>query len=450
MASEITDVAGRQAILFGGKYAYNDFCGSIFWQGNTSINYIGKAVLKAPPPGYEDLAGTLIATGCSMCHGVSMGLPPAAEPSPEQLSNIDCLACHASPELYVSGPKAVKTGVKEVYQDEEGVWRYRVNLDAGAVARMIIDKPASENCLACHAFSGGGPGYKRPNLSPDLYNPTEYTDVHMASGMTCLNCHAGEDHAFPTTSADTWNREPGEAPSCESCHTSDPHTGLQGWFLNRFHDRVACQVCHIPVVAGGAYPTDVHRDWSRSEFVPEAAKYEPHIVLEGNVTPVYAWYNGTRQAYLYPEPVVPGEEGEIVYVAPLGSRDDHDSKIYPFKLHETRVPYSGVNKTLVPVKVGIVFATGNNTLAIQAGAQAAGLVWDGEWATLVRYMQVNHGVRPADEALWCLDCHGPTVRRMPWGDLGYGHWPEIAFTLLTILVIVVVGLVAWKLYSRFR
>ncbi len=449
-AWENTGVAGTTSAVLGGRYVYNDFCGAIFWNGTVNINYIGKAILKAPPPEYEELKGKFIASGCSMCHGVSMGLIPSSEPTPEQLGNIDCLACHADPKVYMAGaPGVVKYHYKIVYKDEKGRWRYMVNpnISVWDLAANIYDKPTSTNCLACHAFSGGGPHFKRPNLGPDLLgNVSEEFDVHLARGLSCIDCHKVEDHHFPTASADTWSREPGHVPSCTDCHGEKPHEGVKGWFLNKFHtEKVACQVCHIPYIAHGKWPTDIYRNWSEAEFMPKGGKYEPLIDLEGNVTPVYAWYNGTRQVYLWPSPVTPGENGEVVYVKPLGSKDDPNSKIYPFKLHYAVVPYSSVNKTLVPVKVGIVFATGNVTKAVQAGAKLSGMQWDGKWVTLVRYMQVNHGVQPADKALSCLNCHGPTVRRMPWPELGYGHYPEIAFTALSIGVALVAVFIAWKL-----
>ncbi|MCE4624989.1 MAG: hypothetical protein F7C35_03900 [Desulfurococcales archaeon] len=448
-ANKVSDIAGKGTILWGGKYAYNDFCGAIFWLGNKSVNYIGKAVLKAPPKGYENLKGTFIASGCSMCHGVSMGLIPQPNPTEEQLGNIDCLACHADPKVYMAGAPGVKKGFKVVYQDENGTWRYMINpnISIDTIAKSIRNKPLKENCLACHAFSGGGPHYKRPNLSPDLIgNVSKEFDVHMGSGMQCIDCHKVEDHKFPTKAADTWNREGDNVPHCTDCHGEKPHKGLKGWFLNTFHlDKVACQVCHIPVIADGKYPTDMYRDWSQAEFIPEGAKYEPKLDLEKNVTPVYMWYNGTRQVYIYPEPVTPDENNEIIYVKPLGSKDDPNSKIYPFKLHYAVVPYSKTNKTIVPIKVGIVFATGNVTKAVQAGASIAGLKWDGGWVTLVRYMQVDHGVKPADEALSCFNCHGPTVRRMPWPELGYGHYPEIAFITLTAVTVAVIIILAYKL-----
>jgi len=317
------------------------------------------------------------------------------------------------------------------------------------IARNLLDKTPKEACLACHAYSGGGPGFKRPNISPDMMgNVSESIDIHLAKGLGCIDCHRVEDHKFPTSSVDTWSREGDNIPECSDCHGSKPHGGVKGLFLNRFHERVACQVCHIPVIAGGRYPTDMHRDWSRSEFKEKMARYEPVIELRGNVSPVYAWYNGRRHVYIYPQGVEPSN-GAIVYVKPDGSRDDPESKIYPFKLHETVVPYSSVNKTLVPIKVGLVFATGDVAKAIQAGAKIAGLKWDGKFVTLVRYMQVNHGVKPAEEALGCLDCHGPTIRRMPWPELGYGHYPEIAFTLIMVAIIAVIVGIPY-LYLRRR
>lgn len=53
-----------------------------------------------------------------MCHGVGMGLPPSPQESEEQLGNIDCLACHAKPDVYVSGVLGIKLGLKNVTKDD--------------------------------------------------------------------------------------------------------------------------------------------------------------------------------------------------------------------------------------------------------------------------------------------------------------------------------------------
>ncbi len=479
MAVVIKDIAGKDSIVFGGRMAFNDYCMLIFLENGTKpLNWIGYPRLKNTPPGYEELKGEFIGlTGCSMCHGVSMGLPPNWEATREQLENIDCIACHVEPKTYLSGPVAIKKGLKNVTRDEKGRLRYVVLVDIDEIAKNIIDKPRAANCLACHAFSGGGPHLKRPNISPDLMDPEKAGefDVHFKHGLTCIDCHPGKGHAFPTKSADTWSREEGVVRDCSTCHGEAPHGGLTGWFLNTFHDRVACQTCHIPYIAHGDYPTELWRDWSKATFLPEHKRWKFSIpdpetldtskwYLFSNIEPVYMWYNGTRSVYMFPEPVEPVKDpelelepagsrslGVVYYVKPLGGKDDPESKIYPFRLHRAVIPYSTANKTPVPLKVGLAFITGDTVKAAKVGAKAAGIEWkEGDYITYVRYMQVNHGVQPKEKALWCLDCHGFTPKRMPWDELGYGYWPEIAFTGIVAGAVVAVGVSTYKLWRKAK
>ena len=450
MASTVADVAGKDPVKMGGKYAYNDFCGAILWNGEKNVNYIGKAVLKAPPPEHADLKGRLIATGCSMCHGNSLGLIPKSELTEAQLKNLDCLSCHADPAVYPAGPKAIKTGVKEVYQDASGTWRYRVKVPLEKLAAAIVKTPPKDQCLLCHAYSGGGPGFKRPNLEPALLGEVEEAiDVHLARGMECTDCHVFKDHEVALDGPDTWARShKAKAPECADCHERRHTRPLLGWVLETFHrEKVACQTCHIPRYAKAA-PTDTHRDWSKAEFSEKLARWEPEIKLAKDLKPVLGFWNEkTRIAYLYPEPAEV-EDGRLTYLAPVSEGAKRqglffktDGKLYPFKYHEAVVPFDPERKVPVPVKVGLVFATGDTKKAAQVGAKIAGLGFTGEYVTLVRYMSVNHGVEPARNALFCLDCHGPTVRRVPWHELGYGHYPEIAFTLALVLgLLVLIGL----------
>ncbi|NOZ89606.1 MAG: hypothetical protein GXO15_06750 [Crenarchaeota archaeon] len=489
MASLNRGVNGGKRPL-GGRLLLNDYCMAIFLDNGTRpLNWIGYVRLKRAPEGYEQLVGSFTGlTGCSMCHGVTMGLPPSWNMTREQLENIDCLACHVKPEVYLSGPIAIKEGYKNVTRDEQGRWRYEVKIPIDKIAKSIIDKPTAQNCLACHAFSGGGPGLKRPNITPDLMDPAKAKrfDVHFAKGLSCVDCHPGSGHGFPTNATDTWNRERGEARRCVDCHGEKPHRGITGWIVNRFHERVACQTCHIPFIAHGSYPTELYRDWSAATFLPEKHRWKFSLPdpetrdtsrwhLYGNLTPVYAWYNGSRIVYVFPEKAqpIPLEQardkiggtieaseikpvngrllGALYYVKPLGGRDDPNSKIYPFRVHAAIVPYSTKDRLPVPMKVGIAFATGNVTLAALVGAKEAGISWSpGDYVLLIRYMQVNHGVQPRDKALFCFDCHGPTVRRMPWPELGYGHYPEIAFTGISIAIAAVVVYAAYRIVRSRR
>jgi hypothetical protein len=444
MAATVTDVAGMEAVLVGSRIIYNDYCGSIFWQGTRSINFIGKAVLRIAPPGKEELVGRLLATGCSMCHGVSLGRIPSLQPSEEDFDNVDCLVCHHVE--YKGGFKGVKEGWRTVVK-VNGKWRYLVapNVSATELARKIAAKPPKEACLWCHGFSGGGPGFKRPNLSPDLMgNVSESFDVHMARGMQCVDCHRFDDHQIDTSGAlDTWSHTgKGDTKACSDCHPQgERHRApLVGYLIEVFHHRVACQTCHIPFIAHGKYPTDVYRDWSHVEFNEKLGRWEPRIELKGNITPVYAWWNGReRLAYIYPEPVEPVND-TIVLVAPVGEPNDPGSKIYPFKLHVAVVPFDEKRKIPIPIKVGIVFATGRLEKAISAGAELAGLEFTGKFVKLVRYMSVNHGVVPRTDALRCIDCHSPWGR-MPWAQLGYGLLPMAIYVVVPVGFIVGVAMI---------
>ncbi len=431
MAAEVNDVEGYGSLLLGSRMVYNDFCGAIFWNGTVPVNFIGKAVLKRAPEGKEELVGRLIATGCSMCHGVSLGKPPSIEPGPDDLENVDCLVCHST--VYKGGAKGVKEGWRQVYRTSEG-WRYRPNakgVPVEVLAKTIAAKPPKEQCLWCHGFSGGGPGFKRPNLSPDLLgNVSEEFDVHMARGLVCVDCHRFNHHRVDTSGAlDTWaHTGSSKTMSCSDCHPEgERHRApLIGFIVEAFHERVACQTCHIPLIAHGKYPTDVYRDWSHVEFNEKLGRWEPHIELRGNVTPTYMWWNGrTRVAYVYQQPVKP-VNGTIELVKPVGSIEEPESKIYPFKFHIAVVPFDEEKGVPVPIKVGIVFATGNLTKAIEAGASVAGLQFKGKFVKLVRYMSVDHGVKPKEEALRCVDCHSPWGR-MPWDRLGFGALPYVVY-----------------------
>ncbi|WP_168050148.1 cytochrome c3 family protein [Ignicoccus islandicus] len=418
LINQVDDVAGKGVTWAGSRTLYNDFCGAIFWNGNVSVNFIGKAVLKKTPPGKEELKGKLIATGCSMCHGVSLGKIPSVTPTKEDLENVDCLVCHSN--YYKGGAIGVKKGMKVVVKTEKG-WRYVPNIPIEKAAK-IVAKPSKDACLACHAFAGGGPHFKRPNLSPDLMGTVSvHFDVHMARGLHCVDCHKFEDHKVGTKAVGTWSRE-AEAVACTDCHKERHRAPIVGFIIENFHHKVACQTCHIPYIAHGQYPIDVERDWRHIEFNEKLGRWEPKLVLKKNVKPAYLWWNGKeRKAYLYPDPV---NGNEIVYAAPVGSEED--GKIYPFREHVAYVPFDEQKRIPIPIKVGVVFALGDVNKAVQMGAQVANLTFTGKFIKMVRYMNVDHGVVPVSESLKCVDCHSPWSR-LPLEELGYWYPPIIYY-----------------------
>jgi len=128
----------------------------------------------------------------------------------------------------------------------------------GNILVHIVPEPRNETCLNCHAK----PGWKKRGAA---FSPR--TDVHLAAGLRCVDCHAGGSRAADPRirgwQVHHWGK--GDDPAgyvrndldntvraCQDCH-------LGGWFnaprathawLPPLHlERLACEACHIPTRA---------------------------------------------------------------------------------------------------------------------------------------------------------------------------------------------------------
>jgi hypothetical protein len=401
-AGEAEDILNKEAVIHGKKYAYNDFCGAVFYEGKISINFIGKVVNEE---------GKVIATGCSACHP-GYGLIPQSEMTEDQLDNIDCLVCHVANYSRMKDLDVVKKG--------EVLIRVAKNSDELLEKMKTVRKPTKYECVRCHVYAGGGELFKR-DFEPFYANPECPCDYHMAIlDFECTSCHVAKNHRIAGRGLDEWVKELDVELDCTNCHIEGKaHQGVEdseiAEVLERHTKTVHCTVCHIPRIAK-VLPTDIYRDWREAVYEEERGKYEPLMSRISNVVPTYAWWNGKdRIAYIYPEPV---EGDEIIFFAPVGSKDDPDSKIYPFKFHQAVVPFDTERKIPIPIKVGLVFKTGNTTKAFMIGAKQSGLNYTGTFITMKRYMSIHHGVVPAEDALRCEDCHF-YGKRLDWKALGY-------------------------------
>ncbi len=398
-APQIVNADGKK---LGKRNTINDFC------TNPMANWIGLV---------RNSRGEVITKGCSKCHA-GLGLVPTPEVSPAQLSNIDCLICHAS------GYR------RDLYQNEDGslqwkpiLWKNQEGLDS--VAKRI-SLPTRAMCLRCHSGSGGGPNFKRGDLEYALSDPEPSFDVHMATAgadLQCVDCHAGEDHRVRGRGTDLSGTDMPSAPlSCDAadCHGPAPHEAA---VLNHHASRVYCTTCHVPTFAKED-ATDMVRDWSTPHYNEEADRYGATITLEKDVTPTYAWYNGTTWEQLPGHPVTVRPDGTVGMMVPEGDRNDPKARIYPFKLHRAKLPVLDEQQWIVPIVVEEFFADGNIDEAVKKAADDMYGVDDAayHWVDTSRYMGIFHEVQPAAEALRCLDCHGPEGR-LDWKALGYGGDP---------------------------
>ncbi len=302
--------------------------------------------------------------------------------------NVDCLLCH--------GPNYKRT---VALVDGSPAIVPAPDVDVLASARNA-QRPTNEMCLRCHLKAGGGPNFKHGVVptSPDV-------DVHLAAGLQCLSCHVARNHKI-AGGADLKAEElPEEDVSCERCHTNRPHRGVWADRLNGHVSRVACQTCHIPLIARDPnYPTQTFKDWTGTPVLKPNGLYAPPGRMANNVVPTYAWWNGQVR-------VPPG---------PIGSIDDPNARIYPWKAFEVVAPRDAESKEPLWIKIGVFLKTGNLDMAIQKGVEASGQSYSGTWEPFTEDLlfSVNHQVAPASEALFCNDCH-TAEGRLDFEALGY-------------------------------
>ena len=349
--------------------------------------------------------------GCTSCH-IGFGWKDETfDLSDETL--VDCLVCHD------------RTGT---YRKEAG--------DAGLPAADVdllkvaqnVGPPTRGNCGACHFLSGGGNAVKHGDLDESLLFPNPEIDVHMGKlGFQCVDCHRAEDHRPPgrllTVSVDDKNRL-----HCTRCHQgTEIHADRR---IDGHTARVACQTCHIPLMAAKE-GTKMSWDWSQAGQDLPIADEHLYLKIKGRFTwvkgaqPEYAWYNGTASRYLLGDKIDPEQITKIA--APLGSRPDPKAKIYPFKIHRGKQVYDTRHRHFIlPHVYGEkgFWAQFDWNDALRIGSEATGLPFSGDYdfAPTEMYLPQNHMVAGKDMALQCPDCHGSTGR-MDWQGLGYAQDP---------------------------
>lgn len=327
-------------------------------------------------------------------------------------SLIDCLSCHDNSGTYKKA--------------EEGAGRPDPGVDLLAAAKSV-GLPQRSNCGSCHFMGGGANAVKHGDLDETLLFPSARIDHHMgALGFECIDCHQGEGHEIPgrllTVSVDRKNRL-----HCTSCHQGQVHADQR---LQQHTQRIACQTCHIPYMAVEE-PTKMTWDWS--EAGKDLGITDEHIYLKikgrftyaRGIAPEYAWYNETSSRYLLGDKIDPSQPTDIA--APLGSRDDPESKIYPFKVHRGRQIYDTVHQHFILPNVHGDQGFWNRfdwPTAARVGSEVTGLPYSGQFdfAPTRMFLPQNHMVADKERALQCRDCHGESGR-LDWVALGYDSDP---------------------------
>jgi octaheme c-type cytochrome (tetrathionate reductase family) len=393
---------------------------------------------------------------CTQCHagyGYADNTFDFGDPN-----NIDCLVCHDQTGEYAKA--------KPSAGQPEGT------VDLQAVARSVATndgRPKIDNCIDCHAGAGGDDNVKHGDLALSLEDTAFEFDVHMGTADTggqdfeCVDCHTVKrdldnkllSHGIggmPYHSVDE-----GVMKDCDDCHLGalTQHAGssvevvitaeLDGRLA---HERLACQVCHIPTFARET-STKVDWDWSTAGAIVDPIPVDPvtnratysrkkgTFIWANNVRPELRFFNGKWNKMLVGVNDTYAAEPAVLAV-PVGDFSDAEAMIYPFKKMVGKQPADVVNqRILVPHLFGTAggpnpfWGTWDWDLALLDAAAITGQPYqsgDYGFVSTEMYLTVNHEVAPKEEAYGfggdCGDCHFND--QIDWAGLGWDADPLLA------------------------
>jgi len=393
-----------------------DFMQTSHWQWGMEQDVNGKTVDMGKKNFINNYCTSVAANEqfCAKCHA-GYGMTDVRTFDFDNPENIDCLVCHDTTGRYG-----------------------KMGNGAGMPSKVVpllkvaqnVGRPGRDNCGSCHFFGGGGDAVKHGDLDSSLGYPTRQLDVHMdvdGNDFACVECHTTEDHLI---SGHSLGSGPGGTnhTTCTQCHGEEVHSES---ILNAHTDTVACQTCHIPVIAK-EMATKLSWDWSQAgdpNRGPEKehghttyVKKKGKMVYGKKLTPEYYWSNGKGGVYLAGDKIE-DPNGVVKIAYPLGDRADKTAKIMPFKVMRGKQIYDTEYNYLLTAKVANEGGYWNDfdwDKAARLGTEASGLKYSGKYGfvSTEMYWRQNHMVSPAEDALSCLDCHGDEGR-LDWTGLGY-------------------------------
>jgi nitrate/TMAO reductase-like tetraheme cytochrome c subunit len=153
-----------------------------------------------------------------------------------------------------SGLAAVEGSIKDTVDVKVKYNLTKFGAD-GKVSMHLVREPRNETCLNCHSK----PQWKKRGSSF-----TEFTDVHIAKGVKCVDCHAAGSMAVNEKIKDKEIHQFGKGDdpsgwvrndldntmrSCKDCHTTgylNAPIAKHPWLPDLHLDKLSCQACHIP------------------------------------------------------------------------------------------------------------------------------------------------------------------------------------------------------------
>jgi len=132
------------------------------------------------------------------------------------------------------------------------------------------------------------------------------------------------------------------------------------------------------------------------------------MTWDKNVAPHYAWFNGAMDTMTVKDTIDPSQV--VTVSGPVGSPDDPNARIFPFKIHRGVQPYDKIhNNLLAPLLSGKngYWATLDWDDALTRGMDAMGVEFSGQFDFVesTYYFPTTHMVAPKDNVVTCNECH---------------------------------------------
>lgn len=352
---------------------------------------------------------------------------------------IDCLACHnadfredqsmaalqSARQNYrwiptASSGKAVVDGVAmslDDFFDPEFDKGLTVTYNQGVfnsddMVYFDITMGTNDRCYFCHSSQ---------DLSiPEDKEWTRNEDVHMASGLKCIDCHRNGDDHMITRGIET--EGPGRDLTCEGCHLGDhaqiPELGSLGapYPLHRgipmvHFEKLTCTACH-----SGSWPKETAGRW-KTAIIHKTGLHgkhdlditQPHVYApvlmkgdDGKIGPYklfwpsyWAFMKEDKLSPIAPEAVL--EAAKDILDVEVEKVDDW-RPLTEEQIHDTLLALKKDDAVPVYIAGGKLYQLDTEDKVVSAENDAARPY---AWA-------MAHDVRPAEQALGvrnCKDCH---------------------------------------------
>ncbi|MEW6585029.1 MAG: choice-of-anchor D domain-containing protein [Nitrospirota bacterium] len=400
-----------------------DLHGSIHyqWQGQAPYTISGPPVQGKLNSAVNSYCISILGNWnvCGNCHA-GLGAKPEATASTAQLANIDCLVCHQKDykRKKVNGVFVPDTANMTITMDQ---------------AVQTVRKPVRANCLQCHAKAGGGDNNKRGDIALAHANTGDRNfDVHMSTSggnLVCQSCHTTQNHRIAGRGSDLRETDLDVQINCTNCHTNKlSSTGHATADVNRHVKKVACQTCHIKTYARNASDTtanestEMHRDWTLSEWSAANNRYEPPMTRGSDLKPEYAFWNGYSYVHNLGETAaIDPATGRYPTSRPEGGINDANSKLFPFKYKTALQPMATGLSKLIALDTSVFMSTGDTSAAVKQGLANMGLNSAEPYSFVETdtYQLITHEAMPSSQALSCNQCHGSTATQMNLKNMGY-------------------------------